>query len=217
MVWKKLRAFSAAASAISGVVLGVSIVIVVALATGERVAGAGLSGISLTCVGLALGAAGVSRSSLNRLDALRQQRAPFLVTAPGTADPVAARVRKVYPQRRQGVVTAQLLHGSPEPARLALVEALTTPPLELYTQLPERYGIPAGAPVALLVDRSEQEIALLDDRVSQEQLAGIRADPRWNGATFGSMFERQGLWLCVAWGGGALAVTVGIGLLLVLL
>ena len=115
--------------------------------------------------------------------------------------------------------------GGHRAARARLTRAVSARPrrgphdssLQLYTQLPERCGIPAGAPIALLVDRNEQEIALLDDRVTSEQLAGIRADSRWNGATFGGVVERQGIWLMAAWGLGAVAVTVGIGLLLVLL
>lgn len=209
--------FTAIAGGLCGVIVGVMIVTIVAAATGHYISSPGISGMGLTAAALGLTSTAFSRSSIARLDEMRRARAAYLTTTPGAAAPTAGRVRRVYNgQRRLGAVSA-LVHGTSEPTRLALVEALTTPPQQVYTQLPERYGIMAGAPVALLVDRSEPEIVLLDDRVTAAQLESIRVDPRWQNARFGSIFARQGGFLLLVWGGSTAVVTATIGLLLVLL
>lgn len=195
MDWSLQRNFGIAAGAVLGALLGLMIAQSIVLA----ILGFHPRGITPQLILLpvllatVLVNAAISLRMVDRLVTLIAQRSQLLATGAAPGETAPARVGQVFGQG-QRVAATMRFPASPEPARLALVRVLphSGPPRTAYVLLPTRYGIRRNAPASVVLDPSNPDVAVLDDRVDSAVLAAIAADPRWATVRVPGRFLRQG-------------------------
>ncbi len=198
MDWSFQKVFGIVSGAVLGAMLGVLIATMFLTVTTVIL-------FPLAIIGITLANFAVSQNMMRRLTTLIADRSRLLAAGTVGGESAPARVHRVFP-RVQMVAATMSFPASAESARLALLHVLpgTSAPRTVYALLPARYGIQPGAGAAVVLDRDNPDIAVLDDRVSPATLQAIGADPRWTTTPVPSMFVRQG--------GRATVIAAAIGL-----
>ncbi|MCD4524965.1 hypothetical protein [Nocardioides sp. cx-173] len=136
-----------------------------------------------------------------------------IVTGRVTATPAIGRVVRSRRARREPAYLAGTPHPLPSPSVALVVTVLTEGGSRRVAALvPAMGGLEARrAPVAVLLHPHEREAAVLDDRVTSEQLAAIASDPRWGTERLPTDSSVAGGYLA-AFGCAVLGVLTGVGI-----
>ncbi|WP_193609306.1 hypothetical protein [Nocardioides lijunqiniae] len=107
-----------------------------------------------------------------------------LVTGRVTGVPAVGMVARRRRARRQPSYLASTPSAIAAPAVVLVVTALAEDaPRRVGVLVPATVGLESrNAPVAVLLHPDEREAAVVDDRVTPEQVSAIAADPRWESA-----------------------------------
>jgi len=136
-----------------------------------------------------------------------------LVTGRVVGIPAAGRVHRRRIARHHPAYLAGTPHPLPPPAVVVVATALSPSGARRVAALvPALVGLHSRkAPVALLLHPTEPEAAVVDDRVTAEQVNAIAHDPRWDTEALPTDRTVVGGYLAVA-GSAVLGLVVGLGL-----
>lgn len=135
----------------------------------------------LTTVGWGVGVLVWTRRTDRAFKATLARAGEELVTGRVTGVPAAGRVARRRIAAKHPSYLATTPQPIPAPSVILVVTALAADgPRRVAALVPATIGLESRkAPVAVLLHPHEREAAVLDDRVTPEQLAAIDADPRW--------------------------------------
>ncbi|MCD4534707.1 hypothetical protein LRP67_11495 [Nocardioides sp. cx-169] len=139
-----------------------------------------------------------------------------IVSGRVTATPAIGRVVRSRSARREPAYLADTPHPLPSPSVALVVTVLAEGgPRRVAALVPAMAGLEARrAPVAVLLHPHEREAAVLDNRVTSEQLAAIAGDPRWDTERLPTDSSVAGGYLS-AFGCAVLGVLTGAGIAMV--
>jgi hypothetical protein len=167
----------------------------------------------LAIVGWGVGVLVWTRRVDRRLKETLARAGEELVTGRVTGVPAVGRVARRRIAARSSSYLAATPHPVPGPSVVLVVTVLAADgPRRVGALVPAMIGLESRrAPVAVLLHPHEREAAVLDDRVTPEQLAAIDADPRWGSETLPTDGSVAGGYLPLA-GCALLGLAAGLGL-----